>query len=180
MNKRVTIFASLGIILALAALAVFLEPTRTVIGYLRGDAFYQGRSTSYWRRVLAREDASALQSAEALPVLAELLNDQHPEIRARAASILSHEAVKLGEMGPAASESVPALLKSLKDAKGNLDSNMMEYLTKVAEMKRKHPDAEIRLEFTAELDAPETTARYTVAEALKKIDPAAAKQAGLP
>jgi HEAT repeat protein len=180
MNKRAVIFSAVGVLLALAVLGAFLEPTRTVIGYLRGDAFYEGRSTSYWRRVIAGEDASALQSAEALPVLAELMNDRHPEIRARAASILSHEAVKLGGMGPAASGSVPGLLKSLKNAQGNLDPNMMEYLTKIAEMKQKDPDAEIRLEFSQELDAPETIARYAAAEALKKIDPAAAKQAGLP
>jgi hypothetical protein len=36
------------ILLILAAFAVWLEPTRVVWGWLRGEAFYQGRSTSYW------------------------------------------------------------------------------------------------------------------------------------
>lgn len=32
----------------LTVLAVWLEPTRLVWGWLRGEAFYQGRPTSYW------------------------------------------------------------------------------------------------------------------------------------
>jgi hypothetical protein len=31
-----------------AAFAVWLEPTRVVWGWLRGEAFYQGRPTSWW------------------------------------------------------------------------------------------------------------------------------------
>jgi hypothetical protein len=37
-----------------AAFAVWLEPTRVVWGWLRGEAFYQGRPTSYWRGELDR------------------------------------------------------------------------------------------------------------------------------
>jgi hypothetical protein len=42
------------ILLALAALAVWLEPTRVVWGWLRGEAFYQGRPTSWWRSEFGR------------------------------------------------------------------------------------------------------------------------------
>ena len=48
MAKRRLIRWSL-ILVALAAFAVWLEPTRVVWGWLRGEAFYQGRPTSYWR-----------------------------------------------------------------------------------------------------------------------------------
>jgi hypothetical protein len=36
------------ILLILAAFAVWLEPTRVVWGWLRGEAFYLGRPTSWW------------------------------------------------------------------------------------------------------------------------------------
>ena len=38
----------------LAAFVVWLEPTRIVWGWLRGEAFYDGRPTSYWRAEIAR------------------------------------------------------------------------------------------------------------------------------
>jgi hypothetical protein len=37
------------ILVILAAFVVWLEPTRVVWGWVRGEAFYQGRPTSYWR-----------------------------------------------------------------------------------------------------------------------------------
>ena len=40
----------------LAAFAVWLEPTRVVWGWLRGEAFYQGRPTSWWADELGRWD----------------------------------------------------------------------------------------------------------------------------
>jgi hypothetical protein len=44
----------LVIMALLAAFAVWLEPTRVVWGWLRGEAFYEGRPTSYWRYELSR------------------------------------------------------------------------------------------------------------------------------
>jgi hypothetical protein len=42
-----------SLILAIVvAFAVWLEPTRVVWGWLRGEAFYQGRPTSWWRAQL--------------------------------------------------------------------------------------------------------------------------------
>jgi hypothetical protein len=41
--------ACLLILAVLAAFAVWLEPTRVVWGWLRGEAFFHGRPTSYWR-----------------------------------------------------------------------------------------------------------------------------------
>src|SRR5262245_18206139 len=48
MTKRRLLRWSLLLVL-LAAFAVWLEPTRVVWGWLRGEAFYQGRPTSWWR-----------------------------------------------------------------------------------------------------------------------------------
>jgi hypothetical protein len=53
MTKRRLMRWSL-ILVILAAFAVWLEPTRVVWGWLRGEAFYQRRPTSYWRYELAR------------------------------------------------------------------------------------------------------------------------------
>jgi len=53
MRKRRLIRWSL-ILVILAAFAVWLEPMRVVWGWLRGDAFYQGRPTSYWASQIAR------------------------------------------------------------------------------------------------------------------------------
>src|SRR5262249_23552783 len=51
MTKRRLLRWSLLLVI-LAAFAVWLEPTRVVWGRLRGEAFYQGRPTSWWRREL--------------------------------------------------------------------------------------------------------------------------------
>jgi hypothetical protein len=56
MTKRRWIRWSL-ILLILAAFAVWLEPTRVVWGWLRGEAFYQGRPTSYWARQIEPWDS---------------------------------------------------------------------------------------------------------------------------
>jgi hypothetical protein len=54
MTKRRLLCWSLTL-LTFAAFAVWLEPTRVVWGWLRGDAFYQGRPTSWWREVLRKD-----------------------------------------------------------------------------------------------------------------------------
>ena len=41
------------LLVLLAALVVWLEPTRVVWGWVRGEAFYQERPTSYWGEELA-------------------------------------------------------------------------------------------------------------------------------
>jgi hypothetical protein len=54
MTKRRLLRWSL-ILVILAAFAVWLEPTRVVWGWLRGEAFYRGRPTSFWRGVIERD-----------------------------------------------------------------------------------------------------------------------------
>src|SRR5262249_53087369 len=57
MTKRRLLRWSL-ILLILAAFAVWQEPTRVVWGWLRGEAFYQGRPTSWWAKELNQWDFS--------------------------------------------------------------------------------------------------------------------------
>ena len=113
MNKRIIIFVSVGAIVALVVLGVFLEPTQSALGYLRGDQFYNDRSASYWRKVLRSEDTSSLRSVEMVPFLIEALGNRNPVIRGRAA-------IALGDNGPAAKEAVPALLKACTDPDGKI------------------------------------------------------------
>jgi hypothetical protein len=42
------------ILVLLMFLAVWLDPTRVLWGWLRGESFYQGRPTSYWSREISR------------------------------------------------------------------------------------------------------------------------------
>jgi hypothetical protein len=53
MTKR-RLFRWSLILITLAAFAVWLEPTRVVWGWLRGEAFYQGRPASWWANELGQ------------------------------------------------------------------------------------------------------------------------------
>ena len=59
-KRRLLTVASFGLLVL--ALAAWFEPTCVVKGWLRGEAFYDGRPTSYWSRELARWRASAFFS----------------------------------------------------------------------------------------------------------------------
>jgi hypothetical protein len=61
MTKRRLIRWSL-LLLAVTAFAAWLDSTRVVWGWLRGEAFYEGRPTSYWERILANWDVLTLDT----------------------------------------------------------------------------------------------------------------------
>ncbi|MBI3409867.1 MAG: hypothetical protein HY040_16130 [Planctomycetes bacterium] len=42
------------LLMAAVAFGIWLDPTRVVWGWLRGEAFYKGRPTSWWRLELSR------------------------------------------------------------------------------------------------------------------------------
>jgi HEAT repeat protein len=120
--------------------SVLLVPASrwTLIGWIRGESFYQGRPTSYWSqqirayqhrvppssidRLMATLGLSAPNHREppleamlgqepdpaAVPVLTELLGDPDDQVRYHAANTLSH-------CGPKAGAAVPALVKMLRD-----------------------------------------------------------------
>ncbi len=110
---------TVAILVVLGALAVWLDPTRVLIGALRGESFFAGRPTSYWKHALEGDpavQADALQRFEqggagATSVLIELLRDSHgssTEVRCTAIEIL----VQLGADAAAAG---PNLLAAVKD-----------------------------------------------------------------
>ncbi|MBI3409866.1 MAG: hypothetical protein HY040_16125 [Planctomycetes bacterium] len=49
-RKRFVVFL---LVLVAVAFGIWLEPTRVVWGWLRGEAFYQGRPTSWWKKELS-------------------------------------------------------------------------------------------------------------------------------
>src|SRR5438445_759028 len=115
----------LGVIAVLLLTALFLEPTRVVWGYLKGESFYRGRPTSYWRSALLDEAPaahvaarSALKDgrAEAIPVLIQLLASRgdrtYAEVRWTAAALLG----ALGQIGSGDARVVEALTAALKDS----------------------------------------------------------------
>src|SRR5262245_39883436 len=72
MTKRRLLRWSLVLVI-LAAFAAWLEPTRVVRGWPRGEAFYHGRPTSYWEGTLANWDVLLLETGKkaGLPIHAE-------------------------------------------------------------------------------------------------------------
>ena len=52
-NRRRTWFVLF--LLSGILLAAYFEPTRCVRGWLNGEAFFEGRPTSWWRGILERD-----------------------------------------------------------------------------------------------------------------------------
>src|SRR5438094_673840 len=116
MKKRKRLF--LGIVISLVVVgvaAVFLDPTCVLWGYLRREAFYNGRPTTYWRKALSNKDPAvqangfrALKEGgqSATGVLIALLGEKRgsgweaAEIRWKAADLL-------GQLGPQAGDAAP-------------------------------------------------------------------------
>jgi hypothetical protein len=127
----------LGIALVVLATAVLLLPLprSILIGLLRGEAFYKGRPTNYWKDEIkyaidARKPWPStvtdrllmagglvhhhgavlpnLGEPAALPVLAELLSDPDVEVRWHAAAVLF-------DKGPWAEPALPRLKEMLQD-----------------------------------------------------------------
>jgi hypothetical protein len=154
----------IGSTLLLASLVAFtlFDPNRFLLGVVRGDSWFQGRPSSYWRRVLREEDQPALQTPEAVPVLGECLQDRNPGVRLRAAQML-------GALGTQARDAVPYLVKALNDESGSPSRESVFFLGALLAAK----DAESKVE-PPDLGGAQA-AYFVVADALVEIDPEAAR-----
>jgi Leucine-rich repeat (LRR) protein len=103
----------LALALVVGAVAVFSVPTLRwqVVGTLRGERFYHGRPSSYWRAELERtpEEVEAGAVAElreggasAVPVLIAIMADRNSTARWAAARVV-------GLIGPPAESAIPTL-----------------------------------------------------------------------
>ncbi|QDU40986.1 HEAT repeat protein [Maioricimonas rarisocia] len=125
-------------LLVVAAAVVWLEPTRVGWGLVTGEAFYEGRPTSYWRNALAgpadarAEAEAALQNGgnEAVPVLTELAAGKAgDDWKGSEVRILALD--MLGAIGPDASEAIPVVTAALEDEDGHLRSVAAVNLPKI-------------------------------------------------
>jgi HEAT repeat protein len=123
MLKNKYVFIGLAIALLLVLAAIFLDPNRLVWGWLRGEAFFDGRPTTYWLKAMMNPD-SAIQATSrqrlqeggkaAVPVLLALLEEndgphwENEEVRWKVAGLL-------GELGKDAADAVPPLIQMLND-----------------------------------------------------------------
>jgi HEAT repeat protein len=122
MNKRSVVLLGLGL-LALAGLAVFLDPTHVLLGALRGEPFFHSRPSSYWEQALldtapGRSTNAAKELADggaaAVPVLTDIWR-RNREGEGKAAELRLSVGQILGEVGPQAETAVPVLLDGLRD-----------------------------------------------------------------
>jgi hypothetical protein len=75
-NRRLLRWSLLLVILAV--FAVGLEPTRVVWGWLRGEAFYQGRPTSWWaQRIAPWRSRNVVISSDGGPIGSGWRSEEH-------------------------------------------------------------------------------------------------------
>lgn len=133
-TKRIGLWIAIGFLVAVVA--IVLDPTKTVLGKLRGEAFFQSRPTSYWAGALRADPAKQADAqarleqggGEAVPVLVGLLRDysarDDAELRWKAAEILA-------KLGPDANESGSALVAALRDPDPHVQAVCASALAKV-------------------------------------------------
>jgi hypothetical protein len=104
-----------------------------VIGLMRGDRFYHGRPTSYWRFELGEISFGGRERAEtelvqggpaAVPILQDLLRDQDKSTRYEAADVLAR-------IGPPARAAVPALQQAMEEPDQHLRWRAGEALNRI-------------------------------------------------
>lgn len=114
-------------VLAFIVGVVVLEPSGTILGKLRGEPFFQGRSGSSWSAAIISEDPTVKEAArkaledatgaEAVPVLDFLVRQTkgEAEVRWTAAELL-------GKKGTAARSSAGSLIQALQDSDAHVRS----------------------------------------------------------
>jgi HEAT repeat protein len=117
---------SLGVVLALLAFGVWIEPTGVVLGWVNGEQFYQNRPTRYWSKALASSDPATQEQTHqalkdggraAVPVLVEVLQkEDNADARWKAADLLG----RLGPAGRQIPAALSALAAALKDANSHV------------------------------------------------------------
>jgi HEAT repeat protein len=130
---------AVGLAAVVLGMVVLWEPTGILLGHLRGESFFQGRPTNYWRQALQNSDPASRTAAvetlkqggaSAVAVLVELLKDDRSndwsaaEVRWTAAEIL-------GELGTDAAKATPDLLAALHDPDAHVRSVAALMLQKV-------------------------------------------------
>lgn len=97
-TKRVLIVGSVLSMLLLIAIICLADQDRSLISFIRGERFFQGHPTSYWRPKFAGDGAAKNLSpallksfhlqVRAVPVLEQLVQDPDPNIRWSAIALI--------------------------------------------------------------------------------------------
>src|SRR5260370_165684 len=104
------------LLVVLAGVAAWFEPTSVVRGKVRGEAFFDKRPTSYWQRRLESDNPIDQDEAPrrltkggtaAAPVLLELAHSESASVRVQAVGLLA----RLKTDGGLATDTLLALLR---------------------------------------------------------------------
>jgi hypothetical protein len=146
MKRRWRLLLVLLLLLVLGGMLLLPSVRWPIYGWLRGEAFYQGMPTSYWRMVFKTIDHEILyedlasqpreavvaelafhqmqDDSTAVPVLRALLQADHPRMRELAAFLL-------GCNGPQSVEAVAELVIALRDSDSGVCNEAAKALKKI-------------------------------------------------
>jgi hypothetical protein len=198
MSRRVLLRAGLLLGVVLAGALLVPDVRWWLWGHLRGEAFYRGRPTSYWRAEIqalgtgrtkpwlppawsgwlrryyrAGKGRPASPPDPALvPMLLELLRDQDAWVRRCAASMLGNHLEFCPTSNPAV---LQALVVGLQDEERDVRCESTRALGSLGPRARPATPA-----LLVALTDREAIVRDAAAEALQQINPRAAAEAGVP
>jgi hypothetical protein len=157
-------------------LVVAFEPTYVVRGFLRREAFFRGRPTSYWREQM-RGDGLRVQMLtvftdrpDAVPVLLACLEDPEVKVRWTAANLI-------GRCG-APEQALPALRKALHDTSPKVRLNAVMAFGELGPAALPAVGDLLSLLEDAGREDADDTLRYCTDRSLWRIDVATASRAG--
>lgn len=126
--KRKTLLRLVAIVALLAVIALYMDPSKTLLGWVRGETFFENLPTSYWVGALTSKDPSAQADAirkltdaktASVPVLVELV-ESNPGADATSIGARTEAINLLGKVGASDQKAIDALIRSLKDTDANL------------------------------------------------------------
>jgi len=116
------------ILVILAAFAVWLEPTRVVWGWLRGEAYYQGRPASYWSEEVARWHPAPVKGFHAMTVDFYYENTSFERLLSRFIPLPEHTWPELLDGDPTAQ---PVLMEMMRDGRSAVRDLAAEGLNRI-------------------------------------------------
>lgn len=126
--KRKTLLLLVALVVLLAAIGLYLDPSRRLLGLVRGETFFQDRPSSYWAAALTSRDPATQSEAiqkltdaktVGIPLLVELV-ESNPGADATSIGARTEALNLLGKVGESDQKAVDALIRSLQDADPNL------------------------------------------------------------
>lgn len=126
--KRKSFLLLLLLLAVVAVSALYLDPSKTLLGWVRGETFFANRPSSYWEGVLTSKDPSTQAEgirkfteakAEGVPVLIELVK-LNPGSDATSIMVRTESLNLLGKVGASTQAAIDALARSLTDSDANL------------------------------------------------------------